>query len=466
MNYFSTRDTTTEYSFEETLLHGLAQDGGLYLPTEWPQLDQNWLSKLNGQPYTHIAASIIKSFAFPGIKEDDIALLAHKTYHPDIFHHQAIAPLVQIDSNLWIMELFHGPTLAFKDYALQMLGNLFDFTLRKRNEKITIIGATSGDTGSAAIEACAYSDFIEIFILHPKGRTSEVQRKQMTTVDAPNVHNIAIEGTFDDCQSIVKELFADIHFRKDMNLSAVNSINWARICSQIIYYVHGALSLGGGKQKVSFAVPTGNFGNVFAAYCAQKMGLPIQDLIIGTNENDILTRFFESGRMEKGDVVPTLSPSMDIQISSNFERYLFDLFGKDSIALSKTMSEFKENGQFSVSDNIMQKAKKDFKAHRSNDAQTLKTVEKIYNTTGYILDPHTAIGVHAALQEKDNSDAPIIALACAHPSKFPDAVKQAIGQEAEVPERLKKVMNLPEFVTPMPADIEKVKSYVRQTVQN
>jgi threonine synthase len=465
VKYYSTRDTTKEFGFEETLLHGLAHDGGLYLPKEWPSLDNTQINRLKNKPYTHVAASLMKSYAYPEISEDDIARLVHATYSPHFFKHPAIAPLVQIDTNLWIMELFHGPTLAFKDYALQLLGNLFDYTLEKRGERVTIVGATSGDTGSAAIEACAGSKNIDIFILHPKDRTSEVQRKQMTTVDSPNVHNIALEGTFDDCQAAVKELFADAKFRQDMNLSAVNSINWARICSQIVYYVYGSLALGTAEKPVSFAVPTGNFGNVFAAYCAHKMGIPIDKLIIGTNDNDILTRFFETGKMQKGKVVPTISPSMDIQISSNFERYLFELTEKNTKTLTDLMQEFKTKGSFSVSDDMREQAQKDFTAHRCNTDETLKTIEKVYDSTGYILDPHTAVGVHAAMQEKENCKSPIIALACAHPAKFPDAVKKAIGRTAEIPERLERVMSMPEFMTPMPPDIAKLKTFIRQHVK-
>lgn len=465
MKYYSTRDTTKEFGFEETLLHGLAHDGGLYLPQKWPSLDSAQVNRLKNKPYTHVAASIMKSYAYPEISEDEIARLAHATYGPHFFTHPDIAPLIQIEDNLWIMELFHGPTLAFKDYALQLLGNLFDYILEKRNERVTIIGATSGDTGSAAIEACAGSKNIDIFILHPKGRTSEVQRKQMTTVDAPNVHNIALEGTFDDCQAAVKELFADATFRRDMNLSAVNSINWARICAQIVYYVYGSLALGSQDKPVNFAVPTGNFGNVFAAYCARKMGIPIDKLIIGTNDNDILTRFFETGKMQKGKVVPTISPSMDIQISSNFERYLFELTGKNTKTLTDLMQQFKTKGAFSVSEDMREQAQKDFTAYRCNTEETLQTIKKIYAGTGYILDPHTAVGVHAAMQEKENYNSPIIALACAHPAKFPDAVKKAIGKTADVPERLERVMSMPEFMTPMPPDIAMLKTFIRQHVK-
>jgi threonine synthase len=465
VKYYSTRDTTKEFGFEETLLHGLAHDGGLYLPQKWPSLDSAQVNRLKNKPYTHVAASIMKSYAYPEISEDEIARLAHATYGPHFFTHPDIAPLIQIEDNLWIMELFHGPTLAFKDYALQLLGNLFDYILEKRNERVTIIGATSGDTGSAAIEACAGSKNIDIFILHPKGRTSEVQRKQMTTVDAPNVHNIALEGTFDDCQAAVKELFADATFRQDMNLSAVNSINWARICAQIVYYVYGSLALGSQDKPVNFAVPTGNFGNVFAAYCARKMGIPIDKLIIGTNDNDILTRFFETGKMQKGKVVPTISPSMDIQISSNFERYLFELTGKNTKTLTDLMQQFKTKGAFSVSEDMREQAQKDFTAYRCNTEETLQTIKKIYAGTGYILDPHTAVGVHAAMQEKGNCNSPIIALACAHPAKFPDAVKKAIGKTADVPERLERVMSMPEFMTPMPPDIAMLKTFIRQHVK-
>lgn len=430
------------------------------MPEKWPHLETEALKSLRGVPYSHVAASVLKHYVGSEIEADSLARLLHDTYHQDIFHHPATTPLIQISADLWILELFHGPTLAFKDYALQLLGKLFDHVLTKRNQRITIIGATSGDTGSAAIDACKNCANIDIFILHPKDRTSVVQRKQMTTVQAENVHNIALEGTFDDCQALVKAMFEDASFRKDLHLSAINSINWARIAAQIVYYVSAAVTIGAPARPVSFAVPTGNFGNVFAAHCARQMGLPIEQLIIGTNKNDILARFFETGEMKKESVETTLSPSMDIQVSSNFERYLFELLDGDDRAVQSKMESFKSQGSFTVPSDLLKKAQNDFKSVRCDENQTLEIMRSIYRTSGYILDPHTAVGVHAALQRKNNT--PVIALACAHPAKFPQAVEEAIGHKPETPERLAKVFDRPEFMTPLPNDLDKVKKFVKQ----
>ena len=325
MRYLSTRGGQPSLAFDEVLLTGLARDGGLFLPESWPQLD---LASLGGLDYPTLAARVMLPFLGGRIGEADFARLVQESYAG--FGHKAVAPLKQIDSRLWLMELFHGPTLAFKDVALQLLGRLYDHVLGKRGQRITIVGATSGDTGSAAIEACRDRPAIDIFILHPQGRTSEVQRRQMTTVLSPNVRNIAIRGSFDDCQDLVKGLFADATFRDEMHLAAVNSINWGRIMAQIVYYVWAALALGAPRRRVAFAVPTGNFGNVYAGYAARAMGLPIEKLMVGSNRNDILTRFIAGGAMKIGTVHPTLSPSMDIQVSSNAERLLFDLFDRDA----------------------------------------------------------------------------------------------------------------------------------------
>lgn len=469
MKYQSTRGGETRLSFQDVLMAGLATDGGLYVPEQWPHTDSSSLERLRGKPYSHVAAYILKPFCTGDISEEEVARLAHRVYGEAVFEHKAVAPLVQIAENLWIMELFHGPTLAFKDYALQLLGQLFDFSLAKSGKRITIVGATSGDTGSAAIEACRGRDNIDIFILHPQGRTSAVQRRQMTTVDAPNVHNIAIDGTFDDCQAIVKELFADRKFRAEAHLSAINSINWARISAQITYYVYAALALGAPGRKLSFAVPTGNFGNVYAAWCARQMGLPIERLVIGTNRNDILTRFFETGTMKRSDVQPSLSPSMDIQVSSNFERYLFNLFKGDTERVSSFITDFREKGEASVSHEDLQSARDSFTAVRSTEEDTLREIEVTYAEANYVLDPHTAVGVHAAKQvlRQQSYDAavPMVALACAHPAKFPDAVQKATGVSPEIPERLARVFDLPEFVTPLENDTKKVKEFIRSHIQ-
>jgi len=461
--YFSTRNTELKKSFTDVLLEGLAPDGGLYIPEDWSELDHGVLSRLPGTPYSDVAFQVIQPFVGDEIDADVLAAMVARVYH-EKFNHSAVAPLIQIGPNAWILELFHGPTLAFKDYALQLLGQLFDHVLEQKGERLTIVGATSGDTGSAAIEACKSCKNIDIFILHPKGRTSDVQRRQMTTVQASNVFNIALEGTFDDCQSMVKDMFADETFRRDMNLSAVNSINWARIMAQVVYYFTAALSLGAPSRPVSFAVPTGNFGNVYAGWVARRMGLPIKRLVIGSNRNDILTRFFETSNMRKGDVEPSLSPSMDIQVSSNFERYLCELMDRDTASVSKLMNSFKQNGSFSLGDETMQKARKDFDARRCSDEETTEMMRACYKETGYLIDPHTAVGLYAGWQVREDPSVPLVSLACAHPAKFPDAVEKATGIRPPLPEAMADLFDKPEIFTVLKNDIDIVKTFVKDNV--
>lgn len=465
MQYISTRGGSEPQNFTGVLLNGLAPDGGLYVPEFWPQLDLSKLELKAGSSYADIAYQVVSPFVSDDIPEEVMRQILKEVYDSN-FTHNAVAPLVQIDSNRWILELFHGPTLAFKDYALQLLGRLFDYVLEERGERVVIVGATSGDTGSAAIEACKNCKNIDIFILHPEGRTSEVQRRQMTTIDSKNVHNIALKGNFDDCQNMVKAMFNDKPFREEMNLSAVNSINWARIMAQIVYYVTAATALNALNEtrRVSFAVPTGNFGNVFAAYCAQQMGLPIDRLIIGSNRNDILTRFFETGEMKTEAVEPSLSPSMDIQISSNFERYLFDLLDRDADRINGLMTQFKEEGAFSLSDAEMKKARQQFVAHRCDDEQTSAQMTQCYKETGYMLDPHTAVGLSAAIQAKGDPKVPVIALACAHPAKFPDAVEKAVGVHPPLPPHLADLYEREEFVTSLDNDLGRVQQFVKDHV--
>ncbi len=460
MKYRSTRGGEAAQSFTDVLLKGLASDGGLFIPEEWPSFSAEEMKMLAGAPYIDIAQAVTAPFIGNDIAPDVMKRIFAETYQGE-FKHSCVAPLVQIGPNVWIMELFHGPTLAFKDYALQVLGRLFDHVLSERGERVTIVGATSGDTGSAAIEACKGCKNIDIFILHPEGRTSEVQRRQMTTIDAPNVHNIALDGNFDDCQNLVKAMFNDTKFRGDMNLSAVNSINWARIMAQIIYYFSAALSLGAPTRKVSFAVPTGNFGNVYAAYAARQMGLPIKRLIIGSNQNDILTRFFETGTMKGEEVAPSLSPSMDIQISSNFERYLCDLLGRDTASIAKLMDAFKDQGKFSIGDEYMSQARREFDAHRCDDEQTKQMMAVCYNETGYVLDPHTAVGLCAGMQVREDPSISLVALACAHPAKFPDAVQSAIGMRPDLPPHLADLYDRKEHVTSLSNDLATVQDFVR-----
>lgn len=456
MKYISTRGGGQPQSFEAVLLAGMAPDGGLYVPESWPSLD---VSALKGKSYYEVAFAVMYPFVGACIPADDFRDMIEETYDGGAFRHKDVVPLHHLKDNIYIMELFHGPTIAFKDIALQLLGRLFDYVLKKRGERITIVGATSGDTGSAAIEGCKFCDQADIFIMHPSGRVSDVQRKQMTSVKAPNVHNIALDGSFDDCQNLVKAMFADEEFRGNVGLSAINSINWARIMAQIVYYFTSALYLGAPENTVSFVVPTGNFGNVFAAYSAQKMGLPIKTLGVASNKNDILTRFFESGVMKIDQSYQTLSPSMDIQISSNFERYLFDLLDRDAERLREIMKNFKENGGFSVSEEHLQKARAQFTASRADDETTLNYIKNVYKTTGYVLDPHSAVGMESV--NELNTNEPVVLLATAHPAKFPDAVKRAIGSCPALPDHLSDLFDREEIFSKLPNDLLKVMNYVR-----
>lgn len=464
--YISTRGHGTSLgkgpkNFEEILLEGLAPDGGLYVPESWPVFDTRTLERMAGQSYVEVAAQVMLPFIGTAIDHSAFNRILKETYAGHVFDHASVAPLQQISPNIWNMELHRGPTLAFKDVALQLLGRLFDHVLHKNKTRVTIVGATSGDTGSAAIEACKSCQNVDIFILHPKGRVSDVQRKQMTSVQSENVYNIALEGTFDDCQNLVKAMFNDAKFRQEMNLSAINSINWARIMAQIVYYFTSALALGAPHREIAFSVPTGNFGNVYAAHAARKMGLPIKRLMIATNRNDILTRFFETGEMKMNLVEPSISPSMDIQISSNFERYLFELLGRDAMKLTGVMTEFKKNGAFKITKDLMEEARRDFTAHRCSDEDTLKIIKNCHDETGEVLDPHSAVAMSGALALKDNPAMPVISLACAHAAKFPDAVEKAVGRRPELPERLADLLTRPEKFTPMPNNIQLVQQYVR-----
>jgi len=461
IHYISTRGGGEPQSFEQVLLSGLAPDGGLYVPQSWPSLD---IENLKNQSYTQIAYSVMYPFVEGSIDSGDFKQIIEETYSPEFFRHEDVVPLHHLKDNHYILEQFYGPTIAFKDVALQLLGRLFDHVLKKRDKHITIVGATSGDTGSAAIEGCRVSDRLDIFILHPKGRVSDVQRKQMTTILADNVHNIAIEGTFDDCQNVVKAMFNDAEFRKEINLAAVNSINWARIMAQIVYYVHSALALGAPEKEVTFVVPTGNYGNVFAAYCARQMGLPIK-LVVATNENDILARFFSSGEMNANGSVATISPSMDIEISSNFERYLFDLLDRDAAKVAETMNGFKQNGAFCVPADKLAQAQGDFKAGRTSDTQTLETIRKVHEQTGYILDPHTAVGFKVAEDIAENATGPVVTLATAHPAKFPDAVEKAIGKRPALPEHLSELFEKEEHAHALPNDLVQIQNFVREHSQ-
>lgn len=460
MRYISTRGGAQALAFDDAVLAGLAPDGGLYLPATWPVLD---LATLTSLDYAHLTAAVLAPFAQPVIDAATLEAICTDAYRG--FGHPDIAPLRPLKPGLWLLELFHGPTLAFKDFALQVLGRLFDHVLARSGQRITIIGATSGDTGSAAIEACRDRDAIEIFILHPKGRVSEVQRRQMTTVASANVHNIAIEGTFDDCQALVKAMFNDKAFRDRHALSAVNSINWARIAAQIAYYVWATVRLGAAADGVVFAVPTGNFGNVFAAWAAGAMGLPIRRLVIGSNRNDILTRFFATGEMKTGSVFPTLSPSMDIQVSSNFERYLFELYDRDPQAVRAMMTEFATAGCFHVDAAHFERCRQTFAALSLDDAATTETIARVYRESGVLLDPHSAIGVAAAEAAcADGDGVPVVAVATAHPAKFAEAVRAATGVTPELPARLADLFAREERCATLPAELPAVERHIAATL--
>ncbi len=459
MRYVSTRGQAPAMDFEQVLLAGLAEDGGLYLPGSFPKLPDG----LAGKSYQAAAQAVMGPLIGDALTADEFRACIDGAYAT--FNHAAVTPLRQLDSRLWLMEQFHGPTLAFKDVALQLLGRLYSKILSRQGRRVTIVGATSGDTGSAAIEAFRDSPYADIFIMLPQGRVSEIQRRQMTTVDAPNVHVIGIDGSFDDCQDMVKALFADRDFRDRVSLSAVNSINWARIMAQTVYYVTAALALGADKgRKVAFAVPTGNFGNAYAGHVARRMGLPVAQIIIASNANDVLTRVFETGAIELHGVVPTLSPAMDIQVSSNFERYLYELYDGDGIALGSDMKALRRDGRLALSPARFERAKRDFAATRVGDTDTLRSIGRTYKETGIVIDPHSAIAVEAARRSELPEDVAIVALASAHPAKFPEAVLEATGIHPELPPNLADLMHRAERITHLPADIDRVRNFISERV--
>jgi threonine synthase len=463
MKYISTRHgsqgSTEPLGFEEVMLAGLARDGGLYLPAEWPQFSKAEIAAMKGKPYREVAFRVMQPFVGGAFDEMTFRRLIAEAYAS--FDVADVAPLKPLgDSGLHLLELFHGPTLAFKDVALQLLGLMLDHTLGQRGEHATIVGATSGDTGSAAIEAVRDRKTIDIFMLHPRGRVSEVQRRQMTTVTAPNVHNIAVHGTFDDCQDLAKACFNDLAFRDRHALTAVNSINFARVMAQIVYYFWAALKLGAPERPVAFTVPTGNFGNVYAGYAAKQMGLPVSHFVVASNRNDILPRFFESGAMTMTGVTPTLSPSMDIQVSSNFERLLFDLYGRDGKALAGAMTAFRGTGTLEVGANALGGVRELFDSGRLDDAGTLAAITDCRKRFGETLDPHSAVGYAVAQQHRRNNAVPMVVLATAHPAKFPDAVQKATGERPLLPPRLADLMHRTERVDGLANDVEALKELI------
>lgn len=463
MKYVSTRGQAPVLEFDEVLLSGLARDGGLYVPETWPTLTRPEIAALRGLSYAQLAERVMRPFMGGSAALADLPRLLEDSYRG--FDHPAVAPLRQLGPNQWVMELFRGPTLAFKDYALQVVGRLFDTVLTERGQRVTIVGATSGDTGSAAIEACRDRKAIDIFILFPEGRVSEVQRRQMTTVPSRNVHCLAVQGTFDDCQDAVKAMFNNVAFRDEVNLSAVNSINWARIMAQVVYYFWAALHLGAPDRPVAFSVPTGNFGNVFAGYVARKMGLPIDRLLIASNSNDILPRFLQTGAMSKEGVTPTLSPSMDIQISSNFERLLFEETGRDGSGVTTLLNAFAQSGRYAVPPQTLERIRALFQGVRLDDDQTQDVIREVHKKSGILLDPHSAIGVETArlarAQGRIDPAVPVVALATAHPAKFPAAVEQAAGVHPALPPRLADLLERPERSTTLPNDVAALEAHVR-----
>jgi threonine synthase len=468
LRYISTRQgsqgDSRSLNFEDIMLAGLARDGGLYLPAEWPQLSKAEVAQLRGLSYTELAFRIMWPFVDGAFDQATFRRLIGEAYAsfetPDVAPLKPLGDVTQTNGGLHLLELFHGPTLAFKDVALQLLGRLLDHTLSAKGQHATIVGATSGDTGSAAIEAVRDRKTIDIFMLHPRDRVSEVQRRQMTSVMAPNVHNIAVAGTFDDCQDLAKACFNDLVFRDRHALTAVNSINFARVMAQIVYYFWAALKLGAPERPVAFTVPTGNFGNVYAGYAAQRMGLPVHHFVAATNSNDILARFFDSGRMSIAEVMPTLSPSMDIQISSNFERLLFDLYDRNGRALAEAMAEFRRTGRLELGDNALAGVRALFDSGRLDDEGTLAAIADCRRRFGETLDPHTAVGYAVGQQHRRDAKVPMIVLATAHPAKFPDAVARATGERPRLPERLADLMDRAERVEALRNDIAALKALI------
>jgi threonine synthase len=445
VKYVSTRGTAPVLGFGDVLLTGLADDGGLYVPEAYPALDAAVWSP--GRPYADVAVDVMAPFVEGTLDRDELRAMVDEAYAT--FEHPDVCPVTPL-GDLHLLELFWGPTLAFKDVALQMVGRLFDRELQARSERATIVVATSGDTGSAAIEACVGRSTLDIVVLHPAGRVSDVQRHQMTTIDEPNVHNVAVAGTFDDCQDLVKGLFADVDFRERVRLSAMNSINWARVMAQVVYYVTTVAELG----RSSFTVPTGNFGNIFAGWIAEQMGVPVGQLVIGSNSNDILTRWAGDGALVAQEVQPTLSPSMDIQVSSNHERLLFELGGRDGRRTAELLDRFRGVGAAEAPNDGR------FAAASFDDQATLAEIRRVHEEHGVLVDPHTAVGIAAARTCRDESGLPMVALATAHPAKFPDAVEQATGIRPSLPERLADLLEREERYVELPNDLEAVRDHV------
>ena len=467
IKYLSTRGGQSSLSYEDVLLSGLARDGGLFMPEEWPKFTLSDINDMKDLSYAELASKIMGPFISPCLTEDEIIKICEDTY--SCFGVQDVAPLHKFEDNLYILELFHGPTLAFKDYAMQFLSRAFNKALQNKNKRGVILGATSGDTGSAALEAFKGKDNIDIFILFPHGRVSKVQQKQMTWINEKGAYALSVKTDFDGCQEIVKDCFEDLQFKDQYSLSAINSINWVRLLPQIVYYFYAGLKVGAPDKEIAFSVPTGNFGNILAGWMAKKIGLPVSKLICGSNQNDILTRFFKNGVMERKNVVPSFSPSMDIQVSSNFERLLFEICDRDTSKVKKKMDLFKHSGSFEISTKEMSKVNDLFSAYMVSDHETLDIIKTVFKNHDYTLDPHSAVGYGAAKQAYNDKiiseDVPLVSLACAHPAKFPDIINKAINIRPNLPANLKFMMSSEEHfrvIEPKVADIQNlIKSNTR-----
>ena len=459
MQYISTRGAAPALDFEAAMMTGLARDGGLYVPAEVPQMSQAEIAALAGLSYEEVAFRVMRPFIGETFTDAEFGDLIEKAYAG--FGHAARAPLKQLGPNHFLLELFHGPTLAFKDFAMQLIGQMFQAALSRSGDRVTIVGATSGDTGSAAIEAFKGLENVDVFILFPHGRVSEVQRRQMTTPTEGNVHAIALDGDFDACQGRLKDMFNHFDFRDEVGLAGVNSINWARVLAQVVYYFTSAVALGAPHREVSFTVPTGNFGDIFAGYIAKRMGLPIGELIVATNQNDILHRTLTSGAYTKGTVEPSISPSMDIQVSSNFERALFDAYGRDGTVVAGQMDELKASGGFTISQGAIEALRDTYLSGRASEDETRAAIAGELAASGELLCPHSAVGVHVARQHLGAT--PMVTLATAHPAKFPDAVEQASGIRPPLPSRMARLYDLPERVTRLPDDLDALETFIRDT---
>ena len=467
IKYSSTRGGESSLSYEDVLLSGLARDGGLFMPEEWPQFSHFDLNEMKHLNYAELSAKIIRPFVEPCLSENELLNISKDTY--SVFN-KDVAPLYQLNKNLHVLELFHGPTLAFKDYAMQFLARAFNQALNKRAQKGVILGATSGDTGSAALEAFKGKENIDIFILFPHQRVSSVQQKQMTWINERGAYALSVKTDFDGCQEIVKDCFEDLKFKDEISLSAINSINWVRLLPQIVYYFYSALKIGVPDKEIVFSVPTGNFGNILAGWMAQKIGLPISKLICGSNQNDILTRFFNNGLMERKNVLPSYSPSMDIQVSSNFERLLYEINERDTDKVKQQMKEFKNYGNFEITKNQLEKINNLFSAYMISDEETLEIINKVYTDYNYILDPHSAIGYGAAQKALDNNiiskDMSVISLACAHPAKFPEIISKSINVMPKKPFHLENIMSSKEYFNIMDPSINDVQNFIKSNMRN